>query len=298
MPKRTLPLSDKQVLNAKAEPGRSVTLFDGGGLFLEIRADGTKCWRMKYRFADKEKRLYFGTYPAVSLKDARDFRGKAKKLLIDGEDPGAAKEKQRENTKAEREERKAELEREAATFEKAAWEWFDAWQGNKAPSNVEKIRKRLMKDVLPWLGKVPIADVKPHHIFQTCDRIQKRGAIETAHRVLGDLDAIFKHVIAVDSADESIGNGEREARIPSGVNPCANLRGRNVRLLEPSPPQKHFAFFEDKRTGEVSTAKLGEYLRAVDGFRGSYVVHAALKLAPMLLQTRRIAEGAMEGIRP
>jgi hypothetical protein len=243
-------------------------LFDGGGLFLEIHANGAKRWRMKYRVGDKEKRLTFGTYPAVSLKEARERRDEAKKLLTNGADPAEVREEQRESAKAKREEQKAELERETATFEKAVWEWFNAWSLDKAPSNTERIRGRLVADVLPWMGQKPIADISPADIFQTCDRIQKRGATETAHRVLGDLDAIFKHVIAVDSADKAIQEGKRQARIPSGVNPCTNLRGRNVHLLEPVPKKRHFAHFRDERTGGVSPVKLGEYLRAVGGFTG------------------------------
>jgi integrase len=283
MPRQTVPLSDKEIRNAKLEPGKTIkALFDGGGLFLEIHANGAKRWRMKYRIGDKEKRLTFGTYPIVSLREARERRDEAKKLLANSTDPGAVREKQRESAKTEEEERKAELERETATFEKATWEWFNAWSLDKAPSNAERIKGRLMADVLPWIGQKPIADISSADIFQTCDRIQKRGAKDTAHRVLGYLDAIFKHVIAVDSADKTIYEGKRQARIPSGVNPCTNLRGRNVHLLEPSPPKKHFAHFRDGRTGGVSPVKLGEYLRAVDGFTGSYIVHAALRLAPLL----------------
>jgi integrase len=280
MPKRTLPLSDKQVLNAKVESGRKIsTLFDGSGLFLEIRADGTKCWRMKYRFGNKESRLYFGTYPAVSLKEARDFRDKAKKLLINGVNPGAVKEEERKSTKAKQKEHEAELERNAETFAKAAWAWFEDWRKDKAPSNVSKILGRLEKDILPWLGDKPLMDVTPHDVYATCARIQERGALETGNRVLGYLDAIFKYVLTEDAKDESIAKGEKSPRLT--INPCANLRGHNVTLLKRSPPKRHYAHFAE-RTGEVSTAKFAEYLRGVEGFKGSLVVFSALRLAPLL----------------
>jgi integrase len=269
-----MPLSDTAIRNAK--PGtKPLRMFDGGGLYLEISTAGGRLWRFKYRFEGKEKRLAFGAYPVVSLKEARERRDEAKRLLANGADPGAVR-------KAQKAAKRAEQDHAAETFEKACWEWFDAWKVNKARSNVDRIKGRLVADVLPWLGPKPIADISPADVFQTCDRIQKRGAKETAHRVLSYLDAIFKHVIAVDSADKAVQDGKRQARIPSGVNPCTNLRGRNVQLLEPSPPKKHFAHFRDERTGGVSPAKLGEYLRAVDGFTGSYVVHAALRLAPLL----------------
>jgi len=86
--------------------------------------------------------------------------------------------------------------------------------------------------------------------------------------------------MAEDAKDKDISEGRAQPRVT--VNPCTNLRGRNVQLLQPSPPKRHFAHFKDERTGAVSTTKLGEYLRAVDAFRGTYVVMAALKLAPLL----------------
>jgi integrase len=278
MPKKTAPLTDKQVQNAMPDPAKRITtLFDGGGLYLELHADGVRRWRMKYRHDGKGKLLSFGSYPKVSLKEARIKREAARKMLDSGIDPVEAAKIAKEDGAAER---KAEQERAAETFGKAARAWFNAWRIDKAPSNVDKIRGRLEKDVLPWIGDLPIASVKEHTIFVTCDRIQKRGAVETAHRVLSDLDAIFKHIMTEDAKDEAIAKGEKAPRITS--NPCANLRGRNVQLLQPAPAKRHFAHFKDERTGGVSPAKLGEYLRAVDAFSGSLQVLAALKLAPML----------------
>ena len=269
-----MPLTDTAIRNIKPAT-KTLRLYDEGRLYLEVTPSGGKLWRLKYGFQGKEKLLALGKYPTVGLKEARERRDEAKKLLSNGVDPSEAR-------KAQKAAIQAEQTYAMETFEKAAWEWFNTWKVNKASSNVEKIKGRLVKDVLPWLGQRPVAEVTPADIFQACDRIQKRGATETAHRVLGDLDAIFKHVIAIDSASQEVQKGRRQARIPSGTNPCTNLRGRNVRLLEPSPPKKHFAHLADERTGGVSTIKLGEYLRAVDGFTGSYVVHAALKLAPLL----------------
>ncbi|MDR2112534.1 MAG: integrase arm-type DNA-binding domain-containing protein [Candidatus Accumulibacter sp.] len=267
-----MPLADTTIRAAKPAD-KPVRLFDGGGLYVEISPSGSKLWRLKYRIEGKEKRLSFGAYPSVSLKEARERRDEARKLLAAGTDPGAVK-------KAQKMAARAEQDRGLETFEKAAWSWFNAWKLDKVPSNVEKIRGRLIKDVLPWLGGMPVADVKPHDIFKTCGRIQSRGAKETAHRVLGDLDAIFKYVITEDAKNQDITNGLKPPRFT--LNPCSNLRGWGVQLLETTPPKKHFAHFEDERTGGVSLVKLGEYLRAMDGFAGSYVVHAALRLVPML----------------
>jgi integrase len=288
-----MPLTDTAVRNAKPA-SKILRLYDEGRLYLEVTPSGGKLWRLKYRFEGKEKLLALGKYPIVSLKEARERRDEAKKLLANGTDPGAIK-------KAQKAARRAEQDHAAKTFERAALEWFDAWKIDKAETNTERIKGRLTNDVFPWIGRKPIASISPADVFQTCDRIQKRGAKDTAHRVLSYLDAIFKHVIAVDSADKAIQEGKRPARIPSGVNPCTNLRGRNVHLLEPVPKKRHFAHFKDERTGGVSPVKLGEYLRAVDGFTGSYVVHAALRLAPLLfcrpgeLRRMRWAEIDLDG---
>jgi integrase len=265
-------LTDTTIKNAKP-PAKPFKLADEKGLYLLVNPSGGKLWRMKYRFEGKEKLLAFGVYPDVSLKEARERRDEARKLLANGADPGAVK-------KAQKAIIEAEQAREADTFGRAAMAWFDAWKTDKAPSNVDKVLGRLKKDVLPWIGDLLLSNVKEYDIFTTCDRIQKRGAIETGNRVLGYLDAIFSHVIVEDGRNEDIANGLKPKRIEK--NPCDELRKRNAPLLQPSPSKKHFAHFKDERTGGVSTAKLGEYLRAVDAFSGSLQVLAALRLAPML----------------
>jgi integrase len=221
--------------------------------------------------------MSLGSYPQVSLGEARAKREAVRKTLDSGKNPIEEKKAARI---AQIQRGEVEKTREEETFGKAVWSWFNTWRADKAPSNVEKIRGRLEKDVLPWLGSKPLVEVGPHDIYSTCARIQERGAIETAHRVMGDLDAIFKHVMTEDSKDGNIAEGRKQPRITS--NPCANLRGRNVRLLQPAPVKKHFAHFKDERTGGVSPAKVGEYLRAISAFSGSLQVLAALKLAPML----------------
>jgi integrase len=273
MPRKIVPLTDREIRNAKPDPGKRIkALFDGGGLYLEAFADGTKRWRMKYRSDGKNRLLSFGVYPAVTLSDARAKRESARELLSSGKDPVEEKKAAKAVMKAEAVDRKE-------TFEKAAREWFVKWKIDKAPSNVDRVWGRLEHDVLPWIGKLPVAHVKAHTIFTTCDRIQKRGAIDTAHRVLGYLDAILSNVIVDDANNDEIEKGLKKPRIT--FNPCKDLRGRNVRLLQPSPPKKHFAHFRDERTGGVSTVKLGEYLRAVDAFSGSLQVFSALRLAPL-----------------
>jgi hypothetical protein len=263
----------------KPDSGKRIkALFDGGGLYLEVSAD-VKRWRLKFRAGGKGRLLSLGTYPEVSLGEARAKRESIRKKLEAGIDP--VEEKKAEKAVAEAEAASCKMEQvPAETFRRAATQWFDAWKVNKAPAHVDRVWGMLQKNVLSWIGDLPVSGVRRHDIFSVCDRIRKRGAIETAHRVLGYFDAIFKHVIVVDTKNEDIEEGRKPPRIIA--NPCEVLRGRDNHLLQPVPPKKHFAHFKDERTGSVSTAKLGEFLRAVDAFSGSLQVLAALRLAPML----------------
>ncbi|MDR1647775.1 MAG: integrase arm-type DNA-binding domain-containing protein [Zoogloeaceae bacterium] len=267
-----MPLTDTAVKNTKPAD-KPFKLTDEKSLYLHVMPTGGKLWRMQYRFEGRQKVLAFGAYPDVSLKEARERRDEARKLLANGTDPGAVK-------KAQKKAVKVEQERQGEIFEKVAQEWLEAWRVDKAPANVERVWGRLAKDVLPWFGKTPIHDIGGDDVLTVCKRIQSRGAIETGHRVLGYLDAIFSRVLAQDAANKDIEEGRKLRRITR--NPCTDLRKRNVHMLQPSPAKKHFAHFRDEHTGGVSTARLGEFLRAVDSFKGSYQVLAALRLLPMI----------------
>ena len=108
-----MPLSDTAIRNAKSGE-KPIRLFDSGGLYLEVAPTGGKWWRLKYRFAGKEKRLSLGVYPVVSLRDARGRRDASRKLLGDGMDPS-------ENRKAMK---SALADKTANSFEVVAREWF------------------------------------------------------------------------------------------------------------------------------------------------------------------------------
>src|SRR3990167_9406284 len=165
-----MPLTNTTIRNAKPAE-KPIKLFDGGGLYLEISPKGGKWWRLKYRFDGKEKRLSLGVYPEVSLKDARQRRDDARKLLADGVDPG-------ENRKAVK---ATKTERAANSFEVIAREWFARKLPGWATSNADKIIQRLENDAFPWLGGRPIADITPHELLKVLRRIEERGAVESAH---------------------------------------------------------------------------------------------------------------------
>lgn len=237
-------LTDAAIRNAKPAD-KPIKLFDGGGLFLHITPAGQRYWRLKYRFAGKEKLLAIGVYPEVGLREARDRREEAKRLLGEGVDPSV-----------ERKVRKvATVERAANSFEAVAREWHTKYAPGWSESNSKKVLARLENDVFPWLGGRPIAEVKAPELLAVCRRVESRGALDTAHRVLQTCGQIFRYAVAT-------GRAERD---PSG-----DLRG-----ALPPAKGKHYAAPTDPK-------EVAGLLRMFDGFTGTFVVKSALLLAPML----------------
>ena len=147
-----MPLTDIAIRSAKPQ-AKTVRLFDGGGLYLEVSPTGGKWWRWKYRFDGKEKRLSFGVYPDVSLKSARDRRDDARKLLANDVDPG----EQRKAIKA------AKGDRAANSFEVIAREWFAKFSPSWAANHSSKILRRLERDIFAWIGARPMAEIAATH---------------------------------------------------------------------------------------------------------------------------------------
>ena len=254
-------LTDTAIRNAK--PGeKPVKLFDERGLYLEVSPPGGRWWRLKFRFGGKEKRLSLGVYPDVNLKEARNRRDEARKLLANGVDPG-------ENRKVQK---SARNDRAANSFEVVAREWFAKHSPNWAATHASKIIQRLEKDVFPWLGGKPIAEISAPELLGMLRRIENRGALDTAHRAQQNCGQIFRYGVATGRCDRD---------------PASDLRG----ALAPAK-QKHFASITEP-------AAAGELLRAIDGFRGTLVVQSALRLAPLFFSAaRRIAPCRMGAVRP
>jgi hypothetical protein len=143
-----MPLTDVVVRKAKSS-GKTCKLFDERGLYLEVSPNGCRWWRLKYRFGGREKRLALGVYPDVGLKDAREGRDAARKLLASGVDPG-------EHRKAQK---LARTDQEANSFEVVAREWFAKSPVTWAASHSDRLIRRFERDVFPWIGRRPIADV-------------------------------------------------------------------------------------------------------------------------------------------
>jgi len=235
-------LTDTAIRKAKSadKPQR---LFDGGGLYLEVSPAGGKLWRWKYRISGKEKRLAIGIYPDTGLADARDKRDAARKLLAAGIDPG-------EHRKAEK---AAGEERAANSFEVIAREWLgkQTWVEHYRV----KVEAWMANDVYPYIGGRPVAELSAPEFLRVGRRMEERGALESAHRVLQTCGQVMRYAIATGRADR---------------NPVADLKGAIT-----SPAERHHAAITDP-------AVLGGLLRAIEGYTGDITTRAALQLSALL----------------
>lgn len=237
-------LTDTAIKNAKPA-AKPVRVFDRDGLYLEVSPGGGKWWRFKYRYAGKEKRLSLGVYPEVDLKKARKRTSDARQLLIDGVDPG----QHRKAVKATREEHAAN------SFEVIAREWIAKQTPSWAKNHSGRTLARFERDIFPWMGGTAIADVTAPELLATVRRIEERGALETAHRALGNCGQVFRYAIATGRAQ----------RDPSG-----DLRG----ALPPAQAEHLAAITEPKRAAEL--------LRMIESYEGTLTVRCALRLAPLV----------------
>lgn len=236
------PLSDLAIRRAKPS-SKTQKLFDGGGLYLEISPAGGRWWRLKYRFGGKEKRLALGVYPEVTLALARNRREDARRLLAQGTDPS----QQKKDAAA------AKAGLDALTFESIGREWMKGriW----APSYRIKVEAWMENDVFPWIGSRQAADLEAPDFLSIARRMERRGAIESGHRVIQNCGQIMRYAIASGLAKR---------------NPVADLRG----ALQPKPKRHYAALAEPK--------ELAPLLRAIHAYQGRPVTRWALALAPLV----------------
>lgn len=188
MAKRIPPLTDRQVLNAKAKP-KMYRLFDGGGLYLEVAPGGSRLWKFKYKRPGQsengETRMSFGSYPEISLAEARAQRQAARTLLAHGQDPGEARKAQEE----------AKLKQSSMTFEKLAREWHTAMLRKWQPGTAHDILHRLESDIFPDIGGRPILQLTPRDILAPLRKIEERGALEVARRDAANIIRILDYSV-------------------------------------------------------------------------------------------------------
>ena len=219
---------------------------DGGGLYLHVTASG-KYWRMAYRMHGKQKTLAFGVYPIVTLAEARGKRDAAKKQLAQGTDPGHVR-------------RVAKLEAAhiaGDSFEAVAREWIAKYLSTKAPGHRDKIVRRLERDAFPYVGSLPVVDVSAPAILALARRVEGRGTLETAHRLIQNVGQVIRYAVATGRAK---------------LDPTPSLRG-----ALPPVDTKHFAAPTDDPDA------VGAILRMFEAATGTPQVIAAVKLLPLLV---------------
>lgn len=239
-----MPLTDASIRKAKPKE-KPYKLTDGGGLYVEVAPSGGRWWRYKYRILGKEKRLSLGTYPDVGLADARERHAAARKLVAQGIDPSAHR----------RAEKAASIEREANSFEAIAREWLAVRKPEWTSKQFEKEELRLKKHAFPFIGHAPISSLGVRELRPVIERPAKAGHLEQAHRLRYQLSRIFKFAVATERAERD---------------PAADLQA----VLPARSKKNNFPTITDP-------ARVGELLRAIDGFSGTFPVACALKLAPL-----------------
>lgn len=234
-------LTDSAVRNAKPTE-KPYKLSDAGGLFLLVTAAGGKLWRFKYRIDGKERLLAIGTYPALSLAQAREKREEARKQLASGIDPSQHKQATKE----------ARERNSANTFESVAQEWLS--KTKRAPTYGPKLTRRLEMYVFPYIGPRPIAEITRADMVALLDKIESIGKAETARRIRWLCAQVFDHAIETDRAER---------------NPCPPTK------TLATPDTKH-------RAAIIRPDQVAGLLRAIDTYSGTFTTKSALQLAPLV----------------
>ncbi|MCV6590244.1 MAG: integrase arm-type DNA-binding domain-containing protein [Marinobacterium sp.] len=238
-----MPLTDRQVQTARPAE-KEYKLSDEKGMYLLVTKAGTKSFRLKYRFGGKEKKLILGTYPDITLRQARDMRDSARQQLATGIDPSAARKAEKAASQALNEN----------SFEAIAREWFLTRLSTKTENYQRKVISAMERDLFPKLGARPIQEIQARELLQALRAIEQRGAIETAHRTKQLAGQVFRYAIAT-------GRAERD--------PTPDLRG----ALTSHKPE-HFAAITDPKA-------VGHLMAAIEQYNGTLIVRAALKCSAL-----------------
>ena len=246
MARTAIALTDKSIQSFKAET-KDYKKFDGGGLFLLITKNGGKRWRLKYQFHGKEKIFALGTYPSLTLAKARVMRTELKEKIANGINPA-------DERKVEKKKRKQEEEKIKNTFENVTIESL-AKRNTLSEDYKRRLENSFKLDAYPFIGKIPIEDITKQDIITILERIEKRGAIESAHRLLTQINRVFKFAYIKEYIQ---------------VNPCDRI-DRKEELQ--SPTSTKYATLTDEN-------KIQSLLRLTDEYSGDFTTRMALTLAP------------------
>lgn len=243
-----MPLTELAVRQAKPKT-KDYKLSDEKGLFLLVKVNGARYWRLKYRHpvSKKERVLAIGVYPEISLKQARAKREEARNLLAEGIDPSEYKQQERVYQESE----------VLNSFEPLANEWFIKQQNTWAPATSKKNRAMLDNELIPFLGNRAIDDLSTWDLLQALNRIVSRGTIETAHRCRQILNQICRYAMQTGRAS---------------ANPAADLVG--------ALPARNTV----NRAAIVEPRRFAKLLLDIDSYKGTMIIRTLLALAPLLFQ--------------
>lgn len=235
-----MPLTDIVCKTAKpSEKPRKIA--DEKGLYLEVMPNGGKYFRMKYRFGGKEKRIAFGVYPEISLKEAREKCLEARKLIREGGDPVQVRKEEKHHQQAASEN----------SFEKIARTWHTDQKPSWTLNHANYVIKRLESDVFPVLGHKSITDIKPIELLSAVKEVEKRGALDIAKRLLQTCGQIYRYAIIHEKTEYDITAGLKDG------------------LSKPGK-KKHHASLTEK--------DLPEFLERLDTYDGEFQTKLALEL--------------------
>ncbi|MCU1801385.1 tyrosine-type recombinase/integrase [Pectobacterium parvum] len=243
-----MPLNARQIETAKPQD-KEYKLTDGAGLYLLIKPNGAKYWRLKYRVAGKEKKLSIGVYPDISLAEARLKREEARKIVASGGDPS-------EQKQVERQAKKTNIDN---TFKAIALEWHEYKRPNWSKGYAEDLMEAFENDIFPDIGKRPVAEVKPLEMLTTLRKLEKRGVLDKLRKIRQACNQVFRYAIVTGRAEN---------------NPASELAS-----ALPPPKATHYP--------HLLPDELPDFLRALSTYSGSRVTQLATRIL-MLTGVRTI----------
>lgn len=240
----TQKLSDPEVRHAKPQD-KLYRLRDGGGLYCEVLVTGAKTWRYNYRFDGKQKTFTIGSYPDVSLSEARALRDKAKNDIKNKIDPSQRKQLNKQNTLQN-------------NFQAIAQKWMNEQKPQWSKSHYDRIKSYLTKDVFPFIGSRDVSTIEAPEIISIILKVSDRGSVNAARRVKGFIQQVFDYGVA---------------HAKTSRNPAKDV---NLAMVLPKTIKRHYASIKDPNT-------LSQLLRTIDEYHGTIQVKAALRLFPLLM---------------
>jgi integrase len=238
-----MPLTVLQVEKAKAAE-KDYKLSDERGMYLLVTKAGGKLWRLKYRIDGREKVLCIGSYPDLSLKEARELRDKARNQLANGIDPSADKKAKKASS----------AQSNADSFEHLAKEWFATRMKDMSETHKARTLSILNSYLLPYVGGKPVKEITAPMLLEVLRKIEAKGIVETARRAKQVASQVFRYAVITGRAQHD---------------PAADLKG----ALQ-VPKKKHFAAITEPK-------KVGDLMLAIDSYNGSFIVQAALKCSAL-----------------